>query len=191
MAKNRFKLDEIVLMAFMAAANAVLTSLLAFVNNAFTSLGGPILTSTIVGFYMLYGVLAIYIIRKPGAALITYSFGAFLQIMLGISYGVVSAIIAAACYAVAVEGWFALYRYRKWNTIHPVCASVLATPLWFIFAAILFGYTEYSTPVLVISLLVRFLSGIVFSGLLTPWIARQLLRAGTLRRFRISQTSEG
>jgi energy-coupling factor transport system substrate-specific component len=174
---------DIVLMALLAAANGVLTYYLAFVNKTLTAVGGPILTSTITGIYMLYGVLAIYIIRKPGTAAITYFIGAFIQILSGIAYGVPSAIIAAACYAVFVELVFALFRYNRWNYFTVPLASLCAVPLWFIFAAYMYGYVEWGVPILLAAFVVRCLSGIVLCGLLAKWLGDRLAAIGLLRFF--------
>lgn len=183
---------DIVLMALLAVANGVLTTYLAFVNKMLTALGGPIATSTITGLYMIYGVLAIYIIRKPGAALITYLIGAIVQSFMGNSYGMASAFIAAICYAVAVEAVFALSRYRTWGYGSVVAASVAAVPLWFFFAAYMYGYLEWGLPVLTGALIVRCLSGAVLCGLVAKWLGDQLARTGLLRAYPIGQSrSEG
>lgn len=181
--KKSFTVMDIVLMALLAAANGVLTYYMAFVNKSLTAAGGPILTSTITGIYMLYGVLAIYIIRKPGAALITYFIGAFVQILSGIAYGMASAIVAAACYAVFVELIFALFRYRRWNYFTVMLASICAVPVWFVCAAYMFGYLEWGMPVLATALIVRCASGAILCGLLAKWLGDRLAALGLLRLF--------
>ncbi|MDU5951019.1 MAG: ECF transporter S component, partial [Paenibacillus macerans] len=93
----KFTTLDIVLMAMLAAANAVMTVYLSPVNQALNGLGGPIATSTITGLYMIYGLLAYYIIRKPGTGLITYGIGAVVQSFMGSAYGIVSCFAAAAC----------------------------------------------------------------------------------------------
>lgn len=49
----KFTTLDIVLMAMLAAANAVMTVYLSPVNQALNGLGGPIATSTITGLYMI------------------------------------------------------------------------------------------------------------------------------------------
>lgn len=186
---QRFTLMEIVLMALLAAANGVLTFFLAFANKTLSALGGPILTSTIVGLYMIYGLLAVYIIRKPGTATITYFIGAFVQIILGIAYGMASALVASACYALAIELVFFLMRYRKWSYTALSLASLCAVPLWFICAAYMFGYVEWATSILIIAFFVRCLSAIVLCGMIVKWIGDRLLRTGLLRSFEASTTT--
>ncbi len=183
MARKTFTTFDIILMALLAVGNGVLTTYLAFLNKILTAAGGPIATSTIVGIYMVYGVLAMYIIRKPGTALITYLIGATVQMMMGIAYGMASAYVAALCYAVAVEVVFALFRYRNWSYKSVMLASLAAVPLWFVFAAYMFGYLKWGTPVLLAALFVRCISGIVLCGALTKWLGDRLAKTGLLRYY--------
>lgn len=183
MTRKSFTTFDIVLMALLAVANGILTKYLSMVNQQLTAWGGPIATSTITGIYMVYGVLAIYIIRKPGAALITYLIGATVQGLLSTSYGMASAYVAAICYAVAIEGVFALFRYKKWTYLSVMTASVCAVPLWFACAAYLYGYLKWDLSVLLWALVVRCLSGLVLCGLLTKSIGDALAAMGLLRRY--------
>ncbi|AWB46786.1 hypothetical protein DCC85_03200 [Paenibacillus sp. CAA11] len=184
---SRFTTMDIVLMAMLATANAVMTMYLSSVNQALNSLGGPIATSTITGIYMVYGLLAYYIIRKPGTGLITYGIGAVVQSFMGSAYGIASCFAAAACYIVIVEGLFGLLRYRTWNRGVLLLAGGAMVPLWFFFAAHMFGYTKWGMPVLLSALVVRIVSGIVLSGWLAKVIGDALSRTGLLRSFAISR----
>jgi energy-coupling factor transport system substrate-specific component len=188
---RKFTVTDIVLMALLAAANGVLTYYLAFINKTLTAVGGPILTSTITGLYMLYGLLAIYIIRKPGAALITYFIGAAIQILTGIAYGAPSALIAAACYAAFVELVFALFRYARWDAFAVSLAALCAVPLWFLCAAYLYGYLEWGLPILLAAFVVRCLSGIALGGLAAKWLGDRLAASGLLRFFPAGEGGQG
>ncbi|WP_138494956.1 ECF transporter S component [Paenibacillus pinistramenti] len=179
----RFTTLDIVLMAMLAAANAVMTVYLSQVNQLLNSLGGPIATSTTTGLYMVYGLLAVYIIRKPGTALITYGIGGVVQAFMGSAYGIASCFAAAACYLVVAEVYFALTRYRKWNLGVLMGAGAALVPIWFYVAAHMFGYTKWDTSVLLIALVVRILSGAVLCGLLTKWLGTGLVKSGLLLRF--------
>ncbi|WP_028596687.1 ECF transporter S component [Paenibacillus assamensis] len=178
---------EWMLMALLAAANGVATSLLSHVNKLLHGWGGPILTSTIVGVYMVYGLLAMYIIRKPGAAAGTYAIGALLQIMVGTSYGIWSAIAAAACYAVIVEPLFFIYRYKRFGWLAMLFAGIAMVPLWYVVAAFMFGYIKYSSTVLIISLFVRCASGMLLCGALTKWIGDRLASTRYVRPYALGQ----
>ncbi|MCG7408565.1 ECF transporter S component [Paenibacillus sp. ACRRX] len=182
-------ITEWVLMALLAASNSVLSSLISPLNKLLTAWGGPILTSTTTGLYMVYGLLAMYIIRKPGAALFTYAIGALLQIMIGVAYGAWSAIAAAACYAVIVEPIFYLYRYKRFGWVTMLLVGTIMVPLWFVVAAFMFGYTKYAAVILLITLAVRCLSGMLLCGALTKWLGDQLAGTRYVRPFAIGRDS--
>lgn len=187
---QRFTTLDIVLMAMLAAANAVMTVFLSPLNQALNGLGGPILTSTITGLYMIYGLLAYYIIRKPGTALITYGIGAVVQAFMGTAYGILSCFVAAACYLVIVEGAFALVRYKKWSWPMLMVTGGAMVPVWFFFAAQMFGYTKWGMDILLIALVVRVLSGMVLCGLLVKLLGDALAGSGLLRRFAAGRRME-
>jgi energy-coupling factor transport system permease protein len=178
-----FTTMDIVLMALLATANAVMTMYMSGVNQLLSSLGGPILTSTVTGLYMIYGLLAYYIIRKPGTAVITYALGALVQSFVGTSYGIISALAAAVCYMVVAEIIFAVLRYRNWSTGVMMLVGGAMVPIWFIVAIQLFGYSKFGFSVLAIAMVVRILSGMLLCGLLTIGLARALGGTGLLRRF--------
>lgn len=181
-----FTTQEIILMAMLAAVNAVITVYIGPVNKLLSSLGGPIATSTTTGIYMVYGLLAYYIIRKPGTAVVTYAIGGTIQAMTGTVYGIASCFVAAACYIVIAEIIFAAVRYRNWSTGVLMLVGGAMVPLWFVFAANMFGYTAWPIGVLGIALVVRILSGIFLSGLLTKVLGEALAKTGLLRRFAVS-----
>ncbi|MNW47361.1 putative HMP/thiamine permease protein YkoE [compost metagenome] len=186
-----FSTIDIVLMAMLAAANGVLTVYISPVNQALNGLGGPIATSTITGLYMVYGLLAYYIIRKPGTAVITYGIGAVVQSFMGSAYGILSCFAAAACYMVIAELIFALYRHKRWSVSVMMLVGGAMVPIWFIVAAQMFGYTKWGMNVLLIAMVVRILSGILLCGLLTKVLGEALARSGLLRRFAVRGSVEG
>ncbi|MBB3130396.1 energy-coupling factor transport system substrate-specific component [Paenibacillus rhizosphaerae] len=178
---------DIVLMAMLATANAVLTFYLSYINKMLNSLGGPVATSTIVGVYMVYGLLAYYIIRKPGTAAITYGIGGAIQCFVGNTYGIAASIVAALCYLVVAEAVFFLLRYKRWNAGAMMLVGGAMVPIWFICAANMFGYTSWSFQVLAVTMVVRIISGIVLCGLLTKVLGDMLQRSGLLKRFAIGR----
>lgn len=181
--RSRFTTQDIVLMAMLAAVNAVLTVYLGPVNKLLSSLGGPVATSVTTGLYIVYGLLAYYIIRKPGTAAITYGIGGTIQALTGPVYGIAACFVAAACYMIVAEALFAFFRYKRWGTGVMMLVGGAMVPLWFLFAANMFGYTAWSTSVLITALLVRIVSGVLLCGLLVKVLGDALKRTGLLRRF--------
>ena len=185
---QRLTLSEWVLMALLAAANGAVTSLLSHLNKLLHAWGGPILTSSITGVYIVYGILAMVIIRKPGAAMFTYAIGALMQIMLGgTAYGAWAAIIAAVCYAAVAEFVFYIYRYKRFGWGAMMFVGTAVVPLWFIAASFMFGYIEYAPGVLVTTLIVRCISGTLLCGALAKWLGDRLASSRYVRPFAIGQ----
>ncbi|MCM3784875.1 ECF transporter S component [Neobacillus mesonae] len=174
-------------MAMLATANGVMTFYLSVVNKMLNNLGGPIATSTITGLYIIYGLLAYYIIRKPGTAVITYGIGALVQSFIGSAYGLASIVVAALCYMVVLEVLFWITRYKRWNTAFIMTAGAALVPLWFVFAAQMFGYTAWGWPVLLIAFVTRVVSGAILCGWLTKVLGEGLIRTGLLRKYRSSE----
>jgi len=178
-----FTTMEIVLMALLATANAVMTMYLSGVNQLLSSIGGPIMTSSITGLYMIYGLLAYYIIRKPGTAVITYALGALVQCFVGTSYGIASALAAAFCYMVVAELIFGLLRYRRWSMGVMMLVGGAMVPIWFLVAIQMFGYSKWGMTVLGIAMIVRIASGVILCGMLTVIFGKAIGKTGLLRRF--------
>lgn len=194
MNESRFSLRSLtladwVLMALLAAANGVMTTGLSWVNKLLHSVGGPMLTSTIVGLYMIYGLLAIYVIRKPGAALVTYSLGACVQILMGSAYGAWACIAAALCYAVVIEPLFYVFRYRQYNWFTMLFVGTAAVPLWFVVSAFMFGYIHYEMWVLIATLIIRCISGMLLCGALTKIIGDRIASTRAMRPFALGRDS--
>jgi energy-coupling factor transport system substrate-specific component len=63
-------------------------------------------------------------------------------------------------------------------------------PLWFFFAAQMYGYTKWGIDVLLISLVVRVLSGMILCGLLVKLLGDALASSGLLRRFAVGGRAE-
>ncbi|MCA0987305.1 ECF transporter S component [Guptibacillus algicola] len=175
---------DIVLMAILAIVNGVAMTYLAMLNQLLTALGGPVLTSITLGLYSISGVLAAYIIRKPGAAFFTLTLAGVVQIISGNPNGLIS-MTAAMTDGLGVELGFMMFRYKRWDWISTGVAGLLAVPLWFIIAAFWFGYYKWGMTILLIAFAVRCLSGVILSGWLSKMIGDLLVRTDILKGFSI------
>jgi energy-coupling factor transport system substrate-specific component len=101
-------------------------------------------------------------------------------------YGIPSCFVAAACYMIVAETIFAIFRYQKWSAGVLMLVGGAMVPLWFLFAANMFGYTSWPLEVLGIALVVRILSGVLLCGLVTKVLGEALVKTGLLRRFAAS-----
>jgi energy-coupling factor transport system substrate-specific component len=179
---------DIVLMAILAIVNGVAMTYLAMLNQVLTALGGPILTSITLGLYSISGVLAGYIIRKPGAAFFTLTLSGVVQVLSGNPNGLIS-LVATTTDGLGAELGYALFRYKRYDWASTALCGLFTIPIWFIVAAFWFGYIKWGWTILLIAFAVRCLSGVVLCGWLSKAIGDLLNKTGILKGFGISKQS--
>ncbi|MFD2616186.1 ECF transporter S component [Terrilactibacillus laevilacticus] len=177
---------DIVLIAILAIANGVLSAYLSFLNQVLTAVGGPILTSIILGLYSICGILAAYIIRKPGVCFLTLALAGIIQVLSGSTNGLIS-FIAGASEGIGGEMVLALFLYKRYNWLSIALAGMMTVPIFFVVAAFWFGYIKWGLSVVLIALLVRALSGLIIAGLGSKIIGDLLAKTGILKGYAISK----
>ena len=138
------------------------------------------------GFELIYGVwfmaatIAAYIIRKPGAALITEVLASAIELLMGNSGGA-TVVLTGLIQGVGCELGFAVFRYRKYNLLSMALSGVFA-------AVCIFCYELYyllAPTMLAAQLAVRFASAVVFSGVIAKLACDGLARTGVLRSYAV------
>jgi energy-coupling factor transport system substrate-specific component len=135
----------------------------------------------LVGMWLIAGVTAMLIIRKPGAALFVETVAAVVSALLGSQWGV-STIVYGIVQGLAVELVFLAVRYR-WFGLGP---ALLAGGLAGVAAAVLdflYYYGAWSLGWKAAYLLIVALSGVVIAGGLAWLLVRALARTGVLTPF--------
>ncbi|MGG1674216.1 ECF transporter S component [Neobacillus sp. NRS-1170] len=183
---KRLTTVDIVLMAILAIVNGVAMTYLAMLNQMLTAIGGPILTSITLGLFTISGVLAAYIIRKPGAAFFTLTLAGVVQILSGNPNGLIS-ITAAITDGLGAELGYLLFRYKRWDWLSTALSGLFAVPVWFVIASFWFGYYKWGWVVLIIAFGVRCVSGIILSGWLSKAIGDLLEKTDILKGFKIAK----
>jgi energy-coupling factor transport system permease protein len=183
---KRLTTVDIVLMAILAIVTGVALTYLAMLNQMLTAIGGPILTSITSGLYSISGVLAAYIIRKPGAAFFTLTLAGVVQILSGNPNGLIS-ITAAATDGLGAELAFLLFSYKRWDWLSTALSGLFAVPVWFVIASFWFGYYKWGWTILIIAFGVRCVSGIVLTGWLSKVIGDLLVKTDILKGFKIAK----
>lgn len=142
----------------------------------------PPAQSVLYGVWLLPGVLAGLVIRKPGAALYCEFLAAFVSVALGSQWGAV-AILQGLCQGVGAELGFAAFGYRSFRLPVALLSGTLAG-----LAAALFDTFRYYSetdfaslrlPVFVITVL----SSTLVAGLGAWALTRALAGTGVLDRF--------
>ena len=104
------------------------------------------------GFELIYGVwfmaatIAAYIIRKPGAALITEVLASAIELLMGNSGGA-TVVLTGLIQGVGCELGFAVFRYRKYNLLSMALSGVFAAVCIFCYELLSAGPHHAGRPV--------------------------------------------
>lgn len=137
--------------------------------------------SVVDGMWMVAGVLAGLVVRKPGAALLAEFVAATIEAMLGGQWGL-DTLVSGLVQGAGAEIVFALARYRVWN----LAIAMLAA------AASAFGGWLHDVPVFypdltvvdwVALLVIYVVSAVVIAGIGSWWLMRALSESGVLAQF--------
>ena len=134
------------------------------------------------GLWLLAGVVAALIIRKPGAALFAELVAAVIEALVGNQWGGAITILYGVVEGIGAELVFALFLYANWRLVCAILAGILAGVGGAILDLVL--YYPGSTPTFSAIYLVSFaVSGAVLAGVLGWLIVRALVPTGALSRF--------
>lgn len=189
-----WKLKDVIMMAilgvvFAAVYMAVFQGGLAL-STALTPFG---LAS--FGFEVIYGVwfmaatLAAYIIRKPGAALITEMLASAIELLMGNSGGL-TVVLTGFIQGLGAEAVFAAFRYRKWDTVSMILAGIASAILIFCYELYYLNYITLSPALLAGQLAVRFMSAAAFSGIICRLAGDALAKTGVVRNYAIGASAD-
>lgn len=136
----------------------------------------------IYGIWFMAAVVAAYIIRKPGVALIAELLASAIELLMGNSGGVVL-LVTGIIQGLGAELGFAVFRYKKYNLLSMSLSGIFAA--LFIYAYELFYLQNYllAPGLLAAKLAVRIVSSIVFSGLIAKAACDGLARTGVLKNY--------
>ncbi|MBW4033125.1 MAG: hypothetical protein HIU88_10745 [Acidobacteria bacterium] len=134
------------------------------------------------GLWLLAGVLAALVVRKPGAALFAELVAAIVEALVGNAWGGPITILYGVVEGLGAELIFAVFLYTSWRLWTAMLAGGLAGIGGGILDIVL--YTPGVTPGYIAIYLVCFaVSGVVLAGVVGWLIVRALVPTGALNRF--------
>ena len=133
------------------------------------------------GVWLVPGVLAGLVVRKPGAAFFAEVLAAVVSLLLG-SQWALDAALSGVFQGAGAELGFAIFRYRVWNASTALLAAALSAvgawihdmPLWYPDLAL--------TDQLIIGVFML-VSALVIAGYGAWWLMRALAQTGVLAQF--------
>jgi energy-coupling factor transport system permease protein len=133
------------------------------------------------GVWLVPGVLAMLVVRKPGAAVFAMVLAATVSALLGSQWGT-QVIWYGVLEGLAPELVFLAFRYRRFDLPVALTAAAAAGLMalgldWF------FYYRDWSVGWIVAYGLILVASSVVIAGLGSWWLVRRLARTGVLDAF--------
>ena len=189
-----WELKDVIMMAilgvvFAAVYLAVFNGGLAL-STALTPMGlAPFGFELIYGVWFMAATLAAYIMRKPGVALITEVLASVVELLMGNSGGL-TVVLTGVIQGAGAELAFALFRYKKWNIASMSLAGIFSALFIFCYELFYLDYIHLAFGLLIAQLAVRFISAVVFSGLICKLAGDGLARTGVVKSYALGANAD-
>ena len=183
--RYRYTTVDIVVIAVIGVVFGILNSPMGVIYQAFQAAFGPI-GSNIWGVFDISQVLAMYIVRKPGAAFINMMINGLVQMLSGNPAGAIT-LGWGFTQGVGTEVAFAVFRYRRFDWVVCFLGGALAQEFANFWTYYIYGFGKAGAGQLLIGDVVGFFTYGVMSGLVAFGIGTFLRRAGVLKAFKAGQ----
>ncbi|MGN6324715.1 ECF transporter S component [Pseudolysinimonas sp.] len=180
----RWRVVDIVVAAVFAVAGGVVFwawNIGYQVPSAALEAAVPGLGALTGGLWMMPGVLAGLVIRKPGAALFVEIVAAFVSMLIGAQWGA-DTLLSGLFQGIGAELAFAILLYRRFGIAVAVLSGALAA-LAEVPHELIVYYPGVSASYVAVFVVALTLSGAVLAGVLGWVLARGLAATGVLSRF--------
>ncbi|MCO4851131.1 ECF transporter S component [Bacillus vallismortis] len=174
-----WKVKEIVIMSVISIVFAIVYLLFTHFGNVLAGMFGPIAYEPIYGIWFIVSIIAAYMIRKPGAALISEVIAALVECLLGNPSGPM-VIVVGIVQGLGAEAVFFATRWKAYSLPVLMLAGMGSSVASFIYDLFVSGYIAYSPGYLLISLMIRLASGALLAGLLGKAVSDSLAYTGVL-----------
>ncbi len=143
---------------------------------------GPLGYQIIYGMWFMAATFATYIIQKKGVGIIAEMLAAVIEVIMGGMFGPMT-LVSGFIQGFGCELGFIVTGYKIFNMFSMILGSIFCSVLSFIFEYFVYGYGAYSTVMIIVMLIVRTISSIFFTGIVSKLIADGLAKAGVLRSY--------
>lgn len=181
-----WKLKEVVLMSIFAVVFAVVYLLFMNVGNIWAGVIGPLAYEWIFGIWFIVSIICAYIIRRPGAALLSETMAAVIEVMIGNAVGP-RLILSGIVQGLGAEAAFAATGYKRYDWWVLCLAGIGSAVFSFAYGFLVSGYAALDPSFLALMFGLRVMSGAVIAGLGGKYLSDGLLATGALRGYSISR----
>lgn len=174
---------DIVIIAVIAAITGLVNT---FVGNLWYSLNtslGPLGGALLQGAFMWAYILAMWLVRKPGTALLVGLIEATIEILMGNASGI-GTLGWGLFQGLGVEAVMALCNYSKYGLLAALMAGAAASQFGTVWTAILYGWDPAYAGDVWMAIPINLVSGMVLSGLLGYLLSLAIAKTGLIRSAR-------
>ncbi|MDR1952928.1 MAG: ECF transporter S component [Clostridiales Family XIII bacterium] len=189
-----WKLRDIILVALLSIIFGIVylgaVYLASFLTTVLTPFGlAPLGNEILFGIWFMVATLAAYILQKPGVAIVAEVLAALIEVLLGNFYGPM-VIVAGIIQGAGAEIVFAAGRYRKFNWLTMLLAAAGCCVTSFVWGFFRSGFGLLSVKLLIVMFLIRLVSSVLFTGVISKLIGDGLARTGLLRSYALGQSEK-
>jgi energy-coupling factor transport system substrate-specific component len=141
----------------------------------------PPAQNLIDGVWLIAGVLAALVVRKPGAALFAELVAASIEALLGGQWGL-DTLASGAIQGLGAEIVFAFARYRVWDLRISVIAAAASAAAGWIHDVFIY-YPDLGLTDQLVLLVIYVISGAIIAGIGSWWLLQALTQSGVLAQF--------
>jgi energy-coupling factor transport system permease protein len=179
---EKWKLREVIVLSVLAVVFAVVYLLFLQLGNVLFGLFGLIGYDMIFGIWFIVSIIAAYIIRKPGAAFLSETVAATIEVMIGNAVGP-QLILSGMIQGLGAEAVFAATKWKNYSTWVLVAAGMGSSIFSFVWGYFISGFAALSPGYVTAMFFVRLVSGALLAGLLGKYLSDGLARTGALSSF--------
>jgi energy-coupling factor transport system permease protein len=176
----RYTTRDIVIIAVIAAITGVINTGVGNVWYLLNTSLGPLGGALLQGAFMWAYILAMWLVRKPGTALLVGLIEASVEILLGNAAGV-GTLGWGLLQGLGIEAVMAICNYSKYGLIAAICAGAAASQFGTVWTAVLYGWDPATASNVWLAVPINLVSGAVLSGVLGYYLARAISRTGLIR----------
>jgi len=183
---NNWRFKEIVVMAALAVVFGVVYLAFLPLGSLLVGFMGPIGYDFIFGIWFIVSIIAAYILQKPGAAFLSETIAAMIEVLLGNAVGPML-IVTGMVQGIGAEAVFAATRWKNYSTWVLMAAGMGSSVTSFIYGYFMSGYAALATEYVIAMFVVRLISGALIAGLLGKALSEGLARPGALSSFALGK----
>lgn len=186
-----WKLKDVLMIAICAVLFGIVYLGCTYAGGAMTGFLTPFGMGSLAyepfyGIWFMASAFVAYVIRKPGAGVVAEVLAAIIETMMGNFFGPII-ILSGIVQGIGFEVILALTGYKKFSRKIMITGAILCSVFTMIYNLFVSGYNQIAVPVLLLMMVVRLISAIIFCGLLTPALANGLVKAGLLKGYAVAE----